>query len=183
MFYRTYHDTPLGQTLLISDGLHLVGLWLATQKHDKRFNLAEIKEDETLPIFIQTKQWLNAYFKKQNPPISALPLAPKGSGFQQMVWQILCQIPHGKILTYGDIAKEIMQKTGKATMSAQAVGGAVGRNPISIIVPCHRVIGAKSNLTGYAGGLDAKIKLLEHEGVNLNNFKLPNGKRIPVHDH
>ena len=103
----------------------------------------------------------------ERPKISELQLAPIGSNFRQEVWKILCKIPYGQVTTYGDIAKKIAQRRGVAKMSAQAIGGAVGHNPISIIIPCHRVIGTNGNLTGYAGGIETKSKLLQHEGVNM----------------
>ena len=105
--------------------------------------------------------------------ISELPLAPKGGEFRQMVWKILCEIPSGQVWTYGGIAAIIVARTGKKTMSAQAVGGAVGHNPISIIIPCHRVVGSNGSLTGYAGGLETKIKLLELEGVDMSGLFRP----------
>ena len=167
MIYKTYYNSPLGKILLASDGNNLIGLWLEGQKH----YLGSIKEEvilnDELEIFIKTKDWLNRYFKKEQPKINELPLAPRGSEFRQRVWKILCDIPYGKVITYGDIAKKLTIDMNKEHMSAQAVGGAVGHNPISIIIPCHRVIGAGGNLTGYAGGIDKKIKLLELEGVKI----------------
>ena len=109
----------------------------------------------------------------EKPDISELKLAPKGSEFRQTVWRILCEIPYGKTTTYGEIAKEIAHLNGLERMSAQAVGNAVGHNPISIIIPCHRVIGTNGSLTGYAGGIDKKIFLLNHEGVDTDNFYVP----------
>lgn len=112
-------------------------------------------------------------FRVKNPAVSELPLAPRGGKFRQTVWKILCQIPQGQVLSYGEIAKIIARQTGKKSMSAQAVGGAVGHNPISIIIPCHRVVGTNGSLTGYAGGLDTKIKLLELEGVDMSRLFRP----------
>ena len=117
--------------------------------------------------------WLDRYFAGENPQISELPLAPSGSDFRQMVWKILCDIPSGQTTTYGEIAKKIAARTGRSTMSAQAVGGAVGHNPISIIIPCHRVVGTNGSLTGYAGGIDKKIALLELEGVDMTKYFVP----------
>ena len=105
--------------------------------------------------------------------ISDLPITPRGSDFRKSVWKILCKIPYGKVITYNDIAKEIANQKGIEHMSAQAVGGAVSHNPISIIIPCHRVVGSKGSLTGYAGGIDKKIKLLEHEKVDMSNLFIP----------
>ena len=121
------------------------------------------EQNNNLEIFNKTKNWLNCYFKGEKPQISELPLAPKGSNFRQKVWEILCKIPYGETTTYKEIAEQI-----SPTMSPQAVGGAVGHNPISIIIPCHRVIGTDGNLTGYAGGLKNKIWLLKHENAEIN---------------
>ena len=119
------------------------------------------------------KRWLDRYFAGKKPEISELPLAPMGSAFQQGVWELLCEIPYGQVTTYGEIAKKMAARMGKSSMSGQAVGGAVGHNPISIIIPCPRVVGANGSLTGYAGGIKKKVKLLEHEGVDLQKFFIP----------
>ena len=161
MFYTTTLPTPLGIITLASDGEHLKGLWMEEQKYFGHSINETLTQNDGLPIFNQTKKWLTRYFAGENPPINELPLAPNGSPFRQSVWQILNQIPYGKVITYGEIAKRL------ACNSAQAVGGAVGHNPISIIIPCHRVVGAKGSLTGYAGGLDKKRKLLELEKAIL----------------
>lgn len=128
---------------------------------------------DDLAVFQKAKDWLDRYFQGQKPAISELPLAPIGGEFRQMVWKILCEIPYGQVITYGDIAKKVAQRKGLARMSAQAVGGAVGHNPISLIIPCHRVVGTNGSLTGYSGGLDMKIKLLEFEGVNMSKLFRP----------
>ncbi|MCI9156887.1 MAG: methylated-DNA--[protein]-cysteine S-methyltransferase, partial [Lawsonibacter sp.] len=117
--------------------------------------------------------WLDRYFAGERPAISELPLAPIGSEFRKEVWQVLCEIPYGETTTYGEISQKIAARRGLERMSAQAVGGAVGHNPISIIVPCHRVVGSNGSLTGYAGGLQKKIKLLTHEGVDMERFFVP----------
>ena len=174
MFYYTYEDSPLGKlTLASSDGKNLTGLWIEKQKYyaEKAPDTKERKDN--LPIFIATKDWLHRYFNGEKPRISELPLSPEGGEFRQMVWNILCEIPYGEVFTYGGIAKRIAQKTGKKAMSAQAVGGAVGHNPISIIIPCHRVVGTNGSLTGYTGGLDIKIKLLELEKVDMSRLFRP----------
>lgn len=116
---------------------------------------------------------MDRYFKGERPEIAELPLAPIGGEFRQTVWKILCEIPYGQVITYGEIAKKIAQKRGLNRMSAQAVGGAVGHNPISLIIPCHRVVGTNGSLTGYSGGLDKKIRLLEFEGVDMSNLYRP----------
>lgn len=161
MQYFTSVDSPLGKIRLLSDGENLTGLYLPGQPG----KLGDVQEE--LPIFAQTRSWLDSYFQGKNPSPNALSLAPKGTPFQKTVWQILLAIPKGQTRSYGDIAREMARRLGKGKMSAQAVGQAVGRNPISIIIPCHRVLGAQAQLTGYAGGLDKKIWLLNHEGVIL----------------
>ncbi len=133
----------------------------------------EIKENKNERILIKTKKWLDEYFNGKKPEISELDLAPIGSEFAKKVWEILCEIPYGKVTTYGEIAKKMAKIMHKEKMSAQAVGGAVGHNPISIIIPCHRVVGANGSLTGYAGGIDKKIYLLKHEQVNMENLFVP----------
>ncbi|MDR0906355.1 MAG: methylated-DNA--[protein]-cysteine S-methyltransferase [Oscillospiraceae bacterium] len=165
MYYTTDYASPLGPMLLASDGESLIGAWFEGQKYFGGTMTGKAEQKDALPVFAAAKDWLDRYFGGAKPAISELPLAPAGSSFRRAVWDILCEIPYGECVTYGDIAKKIAAQTGRASMSGQAVGGAVGHNPISIIIPCHRVVGAKGNLTGYAGGIDKKIKLLEHEGV------------------
>lgn len=173
MYYSTTHTLPVGEVTLAADGNSIVGLWIRGQKYHGASVPEELTEDRTLPIFDQATQWLEAYFADRKPAVSDLPLAPLGSDFRQEVWRILCAIPYGTVITYGDIAKEMAAKQGKQKMSAQAVGGAVGHNPISIIIPCHRVVGSNGSLTGYAGGIDTKIKLLELEGVDTAKLFIP----------
>ena len=153
MFFVTY-PSPLGDLTLTSNGERLTGLWMDTQELP---NTTHIRKDD-LSVFQQTKGWLDAYFLGNTPEADTLPLSPAGTAFQRQVWQFLLTIPYGETITYGAIARAI-----SPTMSAQAVGGAVGRNPISIIIPCHRVIGADGRLTGYAGGIEKKAWLLRHE--------------------
>lgn len=169
MFYSTKYDSPIGEIIFASDGEKLVGLWNSTHKYINK----NMEKNDDLPIFNDTKKWLDRYFGGKKPCLKELPLAPVGSDFRQTVWQILCDIPYGKVITYGDIAKMIAKKTNKAKMSGQAVGGAVGHNPISIIIPCHRVIGANGSLTGYGGGIMIKKKLLELEGIDTSKFHFP----------
>ncbi len=173
MAYTMKYQSPLGLITLASDGNGLVGLWLEGQMYFASTVDEEMRESADLPVLAETRKWLDHYFDGKNPAISALPLAPRGADFRKAVWEILCEIPYGDYTTYGEIAKKMAARMGKATMSSQAVGGAVGHNPISIIIPCHRVIGANGNLTGYAGGIDKKIRLLEHEGVNVARFFVP----------
>ena len=134
-------------------------------------------EKDAVPLFDIAKKWLDRYFSGQKPDAAELPLAPQGNAFRQGVWEILCTIPYGEVTTYGSIAKKMAVKLQKERMSSQAVGGAVGHNPISIIIPCHRVIGVNGSLTGYAGGIETKIKLLELEGVDMSSLFIPASSR------
>lgn len=167
MQYISHYNSPLGEMLLVADEIGLVGVWFDKQKYFARALKDEYIEKE-VEIFSKTKEWLDIYFSGKEPEME-LTLHLVGSEFQKEVWSILLDIPYGKTTSYGDIAKIIAKKRGLKRMSAQAVGGAVGRNNLTIIVPCHRVIGSDGSLTGYAGGIDRKIKLLELEnkkGVN-----------------
>lgn len=172
MIYKTHYKSPVGDILLASKNDKLIGLWIEGQKYYLGNLKEEIIENEN-EILIKTKKWLDRYFNGEKPEISELELDPIGSDFRKSVWKILVEIPYGKVITYNDIAKEIAKQKGIKTMSAQAVGGAVGHNPISIIIPCHRVVGTNGSLTGYAGGIDKKIKLLKHENVNMDNLFIP----------
>lgn len=173
MIYKTHYDSPVGEIVLAAQDDALIGLWITGQK----YFLSSLKEPMTLqddyPVFGKVRDWLERYFAGKKPEISELKLAPVGSEFRSAVWEILCQIPYGELTTYGEISKKIAVKTGKQQMSAQAVGGAVGHNPISIIIPCHRVVGSNGSLTGYAGGIDKKIQLLTHEGVDMKKLFVP----------
>lgn len=173
MYYATEYASPLGGITLASDGEHIIGLWNQGQKYFGGTMQGERIGKEDLPVFALVKRWLDRYFDGQKPPISGLPLAPAGGEFRKAVWDILCEIPYGQCITYGDIARRVAVRMNRPGMSGQAVGGAVGHNPISIIIPCHRVVGAGGSLTGYAGGIDKKIKLLELEGVDLSRFFVP----------
>ena len=154
-------QTPLGEIRLRSDGKSLTGLWFVGQVNDAKNNCGiEMKDD--LPIFGQVETWLESYFSGNQTPI-IFPLQPKGTIFQERVWKILQEIPYGETMTYGDIAQRIAKEKGVATYSAQAVGQAVGKNPISILIPCHRVLGKNGALTGYAGGVHRKEQLLRIE--------------------
>ena len=163
MIYTTHYKSPIGDLLLASKEGKLIGLWIEGQKYYKSNFLEEMKENDNDKTLLKAKKWLDRYFNKEKPSIKELELNPMGSEFRQAVWKILCEIPYGKVTTYKEIAEEIAEQKGIDKMSAQAVGGAVGHNPISIIIPCHRVVGTNGDLTGYAGGLDKKIYLLEHE--------------------
>lgn len=168
MYYKTYYMSPVGKLTLASDGKNLVGLWIEGQKYFQSTLPDDCTETETAEGFVleRAKKWLDRYFAGEKPDISELPLAPAGSEFRRMIWKLLCEIPYGEVTTYGELARKAAALMGKRSMSAQAVGGAVGHNPISIIIPCHRVIGTDGSLTGYAGGIDKKIKLLKLEGVD-----------------
>ena len=163
MEYITHYQSPIGSILLAADETGLTGLWFDGAKYFADCPDSEHKEENTLE---QTKEWLIIYFSGREPDFCP-PVHMTGTPFQLSVWKILQQIPYGKTVTYGEIAKEIAREKGLSRMSAQAVGGAVGHNKISIIVPCHRVIGKDGSLTGYAGGIDKKMKLLDLEGVKL----------------
>ena len=173
MICTTYYNSPVGKILLASKNNKLIGLWIEGQKYYLGKLKEEIQEKEDEEILVKTRKWLDKYFEGENPNIAELDLEPIGSDFAKHVWKLLCEIPYGQVTTYGEIAKKIAKKMNKDKMSAQAVGGAVGHNPISIIIPCHRVIGTNGNLTGYAGGIDKKIKLLNIENVNISKFYIP----------
>lgn len=165
-FYKTTYQSPVGTYVLACDKFeNLIGVWLVGQKYFCSGADILIEED-SLKIFRDTKIWLDNYFEGKKPNIKSLPLAPIGNKFRQAVWAELGKIPYGKVTTYGKIAKEIARQRGLSRMSAQAIGGAVGHNPISIIIPCHRVIAQNGSLIGYAGGIDVKKKLLELEKTN-----------------
>lgn len=159
-------SSPVGQICLSSNEKSLTGLWLEGQKHFAA-TLSGQEQHKNLPIFDAVQQWLKLYFAGKRPSFSP-PLEPSGSKFQQEVWKHLMEIPYGETTTYGKIAASL-QERGIST-SPRSVGGAVGRNPISILIPCHRVVGANGSLTGYAGGIAVKQKLLELEGVDLSQF-------------
>ena len=160
MQYYTTYDSPLGKLVLFSNGTALTGLYFADHCPDLESASAD------LPVLRKTKAWLDAYFWGEDQKID-FSLAPEGTEFQKQVWDILLTIPKGQTRSYGSIAQEVALRIGKEKMFSQAVGQAVGRNPISIIIPCHRVVGAKGQLTGYASGMEKKIWLLSHEEVML----------------
>jgi len=168
MYYRKSFSSPAGMLTLASDGKMLTGLWLEGQKYFLQTVKNDTAVEGDLPVFAATEDWLRRYFAGEQPDPRELPLAPRGSDFQQMIWTLLLQIPYGKTATYGELARQAATQLGKASMSAQAVGGAVGHNPISIIIPCHRVLGANGSLTGYAGGLEHKRQLLRLEGISCD---------------
>ncbi|MBS7009368.1 methylated-DNA--[protein]-cysteine S-methyltransferase [Anaerostipes sp.] len=173
MIYTAHYDSPAGRILLAAKDGALAGLWIEHQKYFLGSVKEEQKEQENHPVLVQAKTWLDRYFAGEKPEITELKLSPAGSEFRQAVWEILCQIPYGQVTTYGEISRKIALKSGRKQMSAQAVGGAVSHNPISIIIPCHRVVGSNGSLTGYAGGIDKKIQLLTHEGADMEGLFIP----------
>jgi len=173
MIYSTQTASPLGPVTMASDGEKLTGLWLEGQKYFAATVKEEMTLKDDLPVFQAVKSWLAGYFAGEKPELQDLPMAPGGSEFRQIVWAILCEIPYGGLTTYGEIGKEAAKRLNRSSMSGQAVGGAVGHNPISIIIPCHRVVGADGSLTGYAGGIEKKIKLLELEGADMSGLHTP----------
>ena len=161
MQYTSRYRSPLGEMLLAADETGVTGLWFAGQKYFAR-HLDKEQEEKEIPLFATVKQWLDVYFAGSEPDFT-VPLHFTGTAFQNEVWGILCAIPYGQTTTYSEIAKQLAARRGLPHMSAQAVGGAVGHNPISILVPCHRVVGLGGSLTGYAGGLERKRCLLALE--------------------
>lgn len=171
MQYTSHYQSPLGSILLAADDIGLTGLWFEGQKYYALY-LDQENEEKELPLFQDVKHWLDIYFSGKEPDFQ-VPLHFTGTDFQNEVWEILYSIPYGKTMTYGEIAKQIAANRGLSRMSAQAVGGAVGHNEISIIVPCHRVVGTNGSLTGYAGGIEKKIALLTLEKVDMEKLFVP----------
>lgn len=169
-YIYTYYS-PIGNLTLASNGIDLTGLWFDGQNYFGS-TLEPERQTKSLPIFQQVSLWLDDYFAGKHPK-ATIPLSPVGSPFRQAVWNLLLGIPYGQVTTYGAIAKQLQQQTGKS-VSAQAVGGAVAHNPISILIPCHRVISASGNLTGYAGGLEKKSYLLQLEGISPDRLHMFN---------
>lgn len=171
MMYTMHYDSPLGGILLAADEEGLTGLWFETQKYFAA-KLAPEQEEKMTPVLDAACRWLDVYFSGREPDFT-----PKlhliGSDFRQAVWALLRKIPYGQTTTYGALAKQLAEKQGRPRMSAQAVGGAVGHNRIAILIPCHRVVGTNGSLTGYAGGIDKKEKLLRMEHVNMERFFVP----------
>ena len=171
MTFIQHYNSPLGGILLAADEIGLTGLWFNGQKYFARSLPAGYTEQNT-PALSEAKRWLEVYFTGKKPDFMP-PLHIVGSAFRRAVWEILLQIPYGKTTTYGEIARQLAKKQKLPRVSAQAVGGAVGHNEISIIIPCHRVVGINGSLTGYAGGIDKKIKLLELEHTDMSSFFVP----------
>ena len=171
MMYTLHYDSPLGGILLAADEVGLTGLWFEGQKYFAR-TLDAVHQEQENAALSSAKRWLDIYFSGQEPDFTP-PLHPVGSPFRQEVWELLLQIPYGQTTTYGTLAEQLAAKHGRSRMSAQAVGGAVGHNEISIIIPCHRVVGTNGSLTGYAGGIDKKVKLLTLEKAGMERFFVP----------
>ncbi|RDX28411.1 cysteine methyltransferase [Bifidobacterium breve] len=171
---RTTVETPIGRMMMASDGEALTELcledWWWAAKNRQKDNCTP---DSKLEVFRITRDWLRAYFADERPGLGqAPPMNPAGTPFQHEVWQLVAEIPYGMTASYGEIAAELSERRGGGRMAAQAVGGAVKHNPITIIVPCHRVVGSGRAFGGYGGRLDIKAELLEHEGVDMTRFDL-----------
>ena len=168
MEYIHHYESPLGGITLASNGEVLIGLWFDGQKYFAD-NLDGESKKKKLPVFEETDRWLDIYFSGKAPDFTP-PLSMKTTPFRKAVWEIMLTIPFGQTMTYGEIAAVVARQKGLSAMSAQAVGGAVGHNSISLIIPCHRVVGANGSLTGYAGGIEKKVKLLEMEGADMTGI-------------
>lgn len=171
MVYTYHYHSPLGGITLSSNGVELTGLWFDGQKYFGD-TLPEVYEEKNLPIFQKAVHWLDIYFSGKAPDFTP-PLSMETTPFRKAVWEIMLSIPFGQTMTYGEIADRVAKQRGLSKMSAQAVGGAVGHNSISLIIPCHRVVGTNGSLTGYAGGIDKKVKLLALEKVDMTWFFVP----------
>lgn len=168
MDYLYHYNSPFGGITLASGGESLTGLWFDGQKYDRAV-ISGTYQEKDLPIFAETCKWLDVYFAGKQPEFTPQ-IEMKTTDFRKKVWEILLAIPYGKTMTYGEIAKRIAKEQGLPRMSAQAVGGAVGHNAISLIIPCHRVVGIRGSLTGYAGGIERKRKLLLLEKADLDGL-------------
>lgn len=177
MEYTCHYDSPLGSLTAAGDGEALTGLWFDDQKYFA-YTLDREHEERSLPVFEETFRWLDLYFSGRVPDFTP-EMRLKSTDFRMAVWEILLTIPYGQTMTYGEIANLLAVRRGIARMSAQAVGGAVGHNPISLIIPCHRVIGTDGSLTGYAGGIDRKARLLELEKKHLLIGQAEQNRRRP----
>ncbi len=177
MQYTASYLSPLGGILLAADEIGLTGLWFEGQKYFPAYPQTECQEKET-SVLTEARRWLDLYFSGREPDFCP-PLHFTGTAFQNQIWTLLCSIPYGSTATYGEIAARAAKQRGDTHMSAQAVGGAVGHNPISIIVPCHRVVGANGSLTGYAGGISKKAALLRLEGAWREEFFVPKKSAAP----
>lgn len=170
--YICHCQSPLGDLTMASDGKALTGLWFDGQKYFGAGLPKNCQDSVDLPVFQEAKHWLELYFRGKAPDFTP-PLNPAGTPFQRRVWEILKTIPYGQTTTYGEIGRIIAKENTLTSLSPQAIGGAVGHNPISLMIPCHRVVGKNGSLTGYAGGIDKKIALLTLEGVDVSQFTIP----------
>lgn len=164
MIYYTYYESPLRPITIAEENEKIIGLWFKGQTTLEEFHPKEEKVEAETPLLKRTKEWLDHYFLAEAPKMD-LPLHTEGTPFQQNVWKVLQKIPYGETMSYQEVGQEVLAMTGQKRMSAQAVGQAVGSNPISILIPCHRVLGKDGSLTGYAGGVDLKESLLRLEGT------------------
>lgn len=171
MIFATEYPSPLGAITLACDETAVIGLWFNGQKHFGNLLTGETRREET-PLLKQAERWLDCYFSGREPDFLP-PLRYDSTLFRKLVCDIMLTIPYGKTMTYGEIAAETARRTGRAKMSAQAVGGAVGHNPISLMIPCHRVVGTNGSLTGYGGGIERKVRLLELEHTDMTGFFVP----------
>lgn len=172
MYCSTRYDSPLGELTLCAREDRLVGVWIQGQAYFGGKVVGKMEPGDSA-VLARTRDWLDQYFAGERPDPACLPLDPAGSPFRQAVWQCLLRIPYGQVITYGQLAEQAAAQLGRTSASARAAGGAAGHNPISIIIPCHRVVGSGGSLTGYAGGIAAKLRLLEHEGVELSRLSVP----------
>lgn len=164
---KSIFQSELGDITILANDHGVIGVWFEDQAHfGAGFDLDQVEVNDHHTVIKQTKAWLTAYFNGENPQLSTLPLNPQGTAYQQEVWSELQKVPYGQTITYQELADNVAARQSKGRGSARAVGGAVGRNPISIIVPCHRVVGTNGDLTGYAGGIGRKVRLLSLEGVD-----------------
>ncbi|MDR2565426.1 MAG: methylated-DNA--[protein]-cysteine S-methyltransferase [Bifidobacteriaceae bacterium] len=166
---KTYYDSPLGRLLGTAGEDGVTGLWFVGQRYFPQAD--ELPVGDAQPELLRLGEWLDAYWRGERPQL-AFRLAPAGADFRQAVWQLLLGIPHGQTTTYGALARQLADRWSRR-VSARAVGGAVGHNPVSIVIPCHRVVGASGSLTGYAGGIGTKTRLLELEGVDMSTLFVP----------
>lgn len=171
MTYVSHYDSPLGGITISGNGRELTGLWFDGQKYFGD-TLPKAYEKKNCPVFELTKNWLDVYFSGRAPAFTP-PLKMETTPFRKAVWEIMLTIPFGQTMTYGEIADKLARQKGLTSMSAQAVGGAVGHNSISLIIPCHRVVGTNGSLTGYAGGIKKKVRLLTMEQADMSRFFVP----------
>lgn len=181
MVYLGFWESPVGKIAMASRDNKLIGLWIKGQKNYLGDLNCPFREDSELEIFEKTRDWLDRYFKGEKPNINELDLAPEGSEFRKNVWRLLCEIPYGEVTTYGELAKKMAKLMNRDAIFPKAIGGAVSHNPIAIIIPCHRVNGSRGSLTGYAAGIEKKIKLLKLEKVDLTKFYIP--KKVDSNDN